>query len=136
MSKTSLELLSEARYVLLTTYRRPNNAAATGEPVSTAVWIARDDDRLLVMTQGATGKAKRIRHTPAVTVQPCSASGKPLPGAPIVAATASIMTGEDALALRDAAFTKKYGFQFRFIRWSHRKRASDAILIELRLPAQ
>ncbi len=104
--------------------------------MSTPVWVAPDDDRLLVMTQGATGKAKRIRHTSRVTLQQCSASGKPFVGAPVVDAMATILTGPDAISLRDAAFTKKYGFQFRFIRWSHRKRSSDAIVVALRLAAQ
>jgi PPOX class probable F420-dependent enzyme len=135
MSTPSLELLSDARYVLLTTYRRPQNAGERGVPVSTAVWIAPEGDHLLVMTQGATGKVKRIGHTPAVTLQPCTTSGKPIAGAPVVEATASILTDAGAIARRDAAFMKKYGFQFRFIRWSHRKRSSDAIVIELRLTA-
>jgi PPOX class probable F420-dependent enzyme len=48
-----------------------------GTPVSTPVWFVADNGHLLVETEADSGKAKRIRANPSVTVSPCSASGKP-----------------------------------------------------------
>ena len=58
------------RYLSITSYKRD------GTPVSTPVWFAEQDGRLLVETDAASGKAKRIRRNPAVRVALCSASGR------------------------------------------------------------
>ena len=63
--------VADAKYVSLTTFRRPVYAASTGAPVSTPVWVVRDGDRLLVTTDASAGKVKRLRHTPAVTLRAC-----------------------------------------------------------------
>ena len=42
----------------------------------TPVWFVEQDGRLLVETDAASGKLKRIRHNPAVLVAACSASGR------------------------------------------------------------
>jgi PPOX class probable F420-dependent enzyme len=55
----------------ITSYRRD------GSGVSTPVWFATEGDRLLVMTDSRSGKVKRIRRNPYVTVAPCSGRGKP-----------------------------------------------------------
>jgi uncharacterized protein len=60
-----------AKYVLATTFRRD------GTPVATAVWAALDAGRLYVWTQTDSGKVKRLRRDPRLTLAPCSASGKP-----------------------------------------------------------
>jgi PPOX class probable F420-dependent enzyme len=44
--------------------------------VSTPVWFATEGDRLLVMTDSKSGKVKRIRRNPYVTIAPCSGRGK------------------------------------------------------------
>src|ERR1019366_656853 len=46
-----------------------------GDPVTTPVWFAADGDRLLVWTEAGSGKVKRLRANPAVTIAPCSVSG-------------------------------------------------------------
>jgi PPOX class probable F420-dependent enzyme len=58
------------RYLSLTTYKRDGTA------VSTPVWFVQDDGRLLIVTDGASGKVKRIRKNPAVRVALCTASGR------------------------------------------------------------
>lgn len=68
---TTLDSLGTANYVLLTTYRRD------GREVATPVWVVRDGDALAVWTQTDSGKVKRIRRTPQVTVAPCTANGRP-----------------------------------------------------------
>jgi PPOX class probable F420-dependent enzyme len=58
------------KYLSITSYRRD------GSGVSTPVWFATEGDRLLVMTAATSGKVKRIRRNPYVTIAPCSARGK------------------------------------------------------------
>ncbi|WP_406229866.1 PPOX class F420-dependent oxidoreductase [Nocardia sp. NBC_01009] len=67
----TLGAVGKADYVLLTTFRKD------GTPVATAVWAAADAGKLYVWTVTDSWKVKRLRRNPAVTVQPCSASGKP-----------------------------------------------------------
>ena len=59
------------KYLSITSYRRD------GSGVSTPVWFAAEDERLLVMTDSRSGKVKRIRRNPYVTIAPCSGRGKP-----------------------------------------------------------
>ena len=59
------------KYLSITSYRRD------GSGVSTPVWFATEGDRLLVMTDSKSGKVKRIRRNPYVTIAPCSGRGKP-----------------------------------------------------------
>jgi uncharacterized protein len=58
------------KYASLTTFRK------TGIPVRTPVWFAEGDGKLYVMTRNDSGKYKRIRNNPSVTVAPCNMSGK------------------------------------------------------------
>ncbi len=52
--------LSDEKYIAATTYRK------NGDPVTTPTWVvALDDDRIGFWTSSATGKAKRLRATPA-----------------------------------------------------------------------
>ncbi|HEY3753788.1 MAG TPA: PPOX class F420-dependent oxidoreductase [Pseudonocardiaceae bacterium] len=66
-----LDRLAEAKYVLLTTFRKD------GRAVPTPVWVARDGDELVVYTAPDAGKVKRIRRDGAVRVGPCDVRGKP-----------------------------------------------------------
>jgi PPOX class probable F420-dependent enzyme len=73
----------------LTTYKRD------GTGVATPVWFVEQGGQLLIQTDGTSGKVKRIRANPKVTVAACSASGRvrttPRPGrAKIVEAPADI----------------------------------------------
>ncbi len=63
--------ISRAKYVRLTTFRRD------GTPVPTAVHIVVDGDTAFFRTWNTTGKAKRLRHTPAVLVAPSTMRGHP-----------------------------------------------------------
>ena len=94
--------LGDEQYVLLTTTRR------SGVDVPTPVWVARDGDALIVTTGADSGKVKRIRHTPRVTLQGCDRSGGPHEDARVVFARATI--------LDDEVFLEKYGAQYRAIR--------------------
>jgi uncharacterized protein len=58
------------KYLSLTTYRRDGTAVAT------PVWFVEDGDHLFVTTGATSGKVKRIRRNPAVTVAACNGMGK------------------------------------------------------------
>lgn len=62
--------VSKAQYVLLTTFTKD------GRPKPTPIWIARDGDRALVITEKNAWKVKRIRNTPRVTLAICDMKGK------------------------------------------------------------
>jgi PPOX class probable F420-dependent enzyme len=58
------------RYLSNTSYKRD------GQSVATPVWFVWRDGRLLVQTDAASGKVKRIRRDPQVRVAICTASGR------------------------------------------------------------
>jgi PPOX class probable F420-dependent enzyme len=135
VASSDLRYLADSKYVALTTFRRPTDGAERGVGVSTPVWIAGVDDRLLVMTQAETGKVKRVRHTPDVALQACTQRGIPRAGAPVVLGSARIRTDAEAFAERDASFTRKYGLIFRLFRLLGRRRSAESVILEITLPA-
>ena len=68
----AFEHLTDAKYCLLTTYRR------TGDNVGTPVWFVRDGDSILVCTDDPSGKIRRMRRDPRVDVAACSWRGRRL----------------------------------------------------------
>ena len=103
--------LGRERYISVTTFRRDES------PVATPVWAVADSGRLYVWTGAQTGKAKRIRNNPAVTVAPCTARGKPTgPAAPARAQIVSPASRPQVFPLLLA----KYGIQLRATIWARR----------------
>ena len=70
--------VSRAQYVSLTTFTKD------GRPKPVPVWIARDGDRALVITEKNAWKVKRIRNTPRVTLAVCDMKGR-VKGEPVEA---------------------------------------------------
>jgi PPOX class probable F420-dependent enzyme len=101
--------LADAPFVLLTTFRR------SGVGVSTPVWVGADGDELLVTTRGTTGKVKRIRNNPRVTLVVCDRVGNVSPGAIAVEANAVIETDDAAIARLVEVIEHKYGDAYRRI---------------------
>lgn len=82
--------ITDEKYVLLTTFRKDGTAVAV------PVWIVRMPDGTGGFTTEAdTGKVKRIRNNPSVTLQPCGMRGKVRPGSAVVSATAEVLVGPD-----------------------------------------
>jgi PPOX class probable F420-dependent enzyme len=101
--------LADEKYVVLITTRR------NGQAVPTPVWIAPlADGRAGFTTDLTSGKVKRIRNNPAVTLQPCNMRGKVTPGSTIVTATAEVLTGADADAITKA-IGRKYRVMTKFL---------------------
>lgn len=97
--------LGTETYVSLTTFKRD------GTPVSTPVWVARDDGQLLVHTAAQSWKVKRIRRDKHVRVAACGYNGK---------VHGETFDGEAAI-LTDTARVqeleaRKYGFFYRVVR--------------------
>lgn len=125
MDNTPLSELAAQPCVLLTTFRR------TGEGVGTPVWLARDGDRLLITTDAASGKVKRLRHTERVQLVPCSMSGVVQQGAEPVTAVAAVHEDAETLAALEAALLGKYGFRYRMIRLGKRLRRNAGASVAL-----
>ena len=84
-----------SRYVSLTTYRKD------GTPVATPVWHVPDGAELWIVTEAGTGKVKRIRNNPQVSVTPCSIRGRVAPGAPTLTGTARLLDADGTARARD-----------------------------------
>lgn len=121
---SSLLALADAEYVSLTTYRK------SGEGVPTAVWAARDGDSLVIRTADGSGKIKRIRSNPRVTLAPCTASGKVAPDAPHAEGIASIEAFTPEI---DALFAQKYKLMYKLIGLRRRGR-SDTVVVRVAPP--
>lgn len=98
-----MSALPHSTYVSLTTFRR------TGVPVSTPVWAAPDGETLVVWTRADSGKVKRLRHTPRVTVAPCDVRGRTTGAA--VDGLAEFVPGTGR-AQAIAALRRTYGLKF------------------------
>jgi PPOX class probable F420-dependent enzyme len=95
------EEIARSRYVSLATYRRDGTAVAT------PVWQVVNGAELLVVTDAGTGKVKRIRNNPAVTVAVCDFRGRVAPGAARVTGTARLLDDTGTQAAR-ALLARKY----------------------------
>lgn len=111
-----IDALAGERYVLVTTFRRD------GTPVPTAVWAVADGDALAIWTVTTSGKVKRIRNNPEVTVAPCDLRGKPRGEA--VRARAEVLSPQNTDRVRDL-LRKKYGLQARLTLLGSRLRRGD-----------
>jgi PPOX class probable F420-dependent enzyme len=92
--------VSKAKYVLLTTFTKD------GRPKPTPIWIARDGDRAVVITEKNAWKVKRIRNTPRVTLAVCDMKGR-VKGDPVEAVATVLDDSQTDDVYR--AITKRYG---------------------------
>jgi hypothetical protein len=114
-------------FISITTFKRD------GTPVSTPVWVAGDDGRLLVHSAANTWKVKRIRRDGHVRVAPCGATGKVRGEA--FDAEATILADT---ALVKALEVRKYGLIYRVIglfraisRGLRRRPTPESVTIEI-----
>jgi uncharacterized protein len=97
---TIVERLGAEKYVSVVTFRR------NGTPVATPIWVVRDGDALAIWTGADTGKVKRLRNNPEVTVAACDLRGRVRGEA--VNGRAELMSAEDTERVR-GLIIKKYG---------------------------
>jgi uncharacterized protein len=90
----TLEALSGAKTILLTTYKR------VGTPVSTPVSIAFAGGRAFFRTWHKAWKTRRLANNPEVEVAPCTLNGEP--AGPAIHAPATLLSGDDKRLARRA----------------------------------
>ena len=117
--------VSKAQYVLLTTFTKD------GRPKPTPIWIARDGDRALVITEKNSWKVKRIRNTPRVTLAVCDMRGN-VKG-PEVEAVATVLDDSHTEAVYQA-INKRYGLIGRIFNFFSKLRggAKRTVGLEIR----
>jgi hypothetical protein len=95
--------IADEKYVSVTTTKR------NGEKVSTPVWVVElSDGRIGFLTEADSGKVKRIRNYPDLTLQPCDSRGKVRAGTSPDAAVGTVVRGADVPAFSEA-LRAKYG---------------------------
>ena len=104
MASDTFDALKGHRYVRMSTFRK------SGEAVPTPVWFARVGEVLYVVTGRETGKARRIRNNPEVTIAPSNFRGRPR--GPEIRARARL-TEQQRGDPADRALHQKYGWQYR-----------------------
>ena len=128
MTSPGFLALGDENFVSLTTFRK------SGVGVSTPVWIAREGDALIVTTPSRSGKVKRLRNNPRVTLSPSSRMGKVDDGAPVVEGTAELIEDAAAVERMGATFLAKYKLEYRIFLWIERRgKHGQAQRIKLRL---
>ena len=65
----TIDDLAAGKYISLATYKKD------GTRVATPVWVTREGDHLYVITEAASGKAKRLRNSSRAQVAPCDMRG-------------------------------------------------------------
>ena len=123
--------IADEKYVSITTYRK------NGDAVSSPVWIAPlPDGTAGFTTEDGSGKVKRIRNNPQVTLQACSVRGAVKPGTPVVQATAEVLLGDAAQPVRDA-IAGKYRVMVTFFKvgelWRTIRRKPEPVVCAIRL---
>lgn len=102
---TTFDQLSSAQYANLTTFRR------NGTAVPTPMWFAiyEPTGTIYIETGATSGKVKRIRHTPRVTLARCTANGKVM--GDLIKGQARVVTDTEEIFIAKGALHRKYGFQ-------------------------
>jgi PPOX class probable F420-dependent enzyme len=97
--------LADEKYISFTTFRK------SGQPVSTPVWLVPvSDGRIGFWTAMGTGKTKRLKNNPQVTVQPSDARGRVKEGTPVQSGTAELVQSGRLFDEVQARVREKYGF--------------------------
>jgi len=107
-----IEALAKGKYLSLTTFKKDGSAVAT------PVWLVREGDALLVVTQASSAKVRRIRNDPKVLLAPCDARGR-MKGEQV----AGMAVPQDPVETKriTALICKRYGF----LGWMLTRRGSD-----------
>ncbi len=114
------------RYMLLTTFR------ADGTPVTTPMDVYRVHEGLFFVTDGRSGKAKRIRYDPHVTVCPSGIRGTPI--GPTMRGRVRVLSEEEA-ARAAKAFERIHPVVSRIARRRWKQLGAPIIICEV-LPAR
>ncbi len=104
--------ISDEKYVASTTFRK------SGTGVPTATWIVPlDGDRVGFWTSSKSGKYKRLRDDPKITLQPSDSRGRVRAGSSPVEGTAELATSGTDFDAIQAKIRAKYGFMVTMSRF-------------------
>ncbi|MFD0262376.1 PPOX class F420-dependent oxidoreductase [Kitasatospora indigofera] len=92
--RRTLDALTRARYVSLTTFRKD------GTPVATPVWHVVDRGMLYVWTEADSWKVKRLLREPRAEVVVCDVRGRIKPGAAEAVGTGRLLDADGAEKVR------------------------------------
>lgn len=124
VSNPEVERLASAKYISLTTFRKD------GTPVATPVWVTTEEGYLLVITDGNSGKVKRLRRDQHVTVAPCDVRGN-LQGDP-VRGVATVITNPELIERAEELVQQRYGMMARVLRLMSKIRGGrDSVVIAI-----
>jgi PPOX class probable F420-dependent enzyme len=101
--------LADEKFVSLTTFKK------SGEKVSSAMWLARDGDALVVWTPADSWKVKRIRRDSRVELTPCGRTGKVTAAAETTSGSATVDADPTETARVRGLIKAKYGVEFHVI---------------------
>jgi len=118
--------VSKAQYVSLTTFTKD------GRPKPTAIWIARDGDRALVITEKNAWKVKRIRNTARVTLAVCDRRGNVKGDA--VEAVATVLDDSETDSVYQAII-ERYGLVGRIFSIFSKLRGGNGRVVGLEIRA-
>ena len=118
----ALVALSDFDCLNLTTFRK------TGVPVVTTVWFALDAGKLYIWTARDSGKVKRIRNNPLVSVAPSSHMGKAR--GPAIEAVARILDSSEE-EVPERLMNSKYGWMKKLFELVWRLRGQAHVYLEL-----
>ncbi len=113
---SAIDALGKARYVSLETFRK------NGTGVQTPVWVARDEDQLVIFTNGDSYKVKRLRRNSKIRIAACTVRGA-LKG-PWHDGSGRVVEDEAEKQSVLRALHKKYGWQMTLSDWGARLRGS------------
>ncbi len=118
--------LSSQQYVSLTTYRKD------GTPVATPVWVVGYENDVAIWTNAKSGKVKRMRRNPTVTLAPCTVRGR-VTGEP-VAGRARLLSTEDNARVQ-ALIRRKYWLTGWLVTWRARRRPDSTVSYAITMSA-
>src|SRR5215218_6899239 len=96
--------LEDEKYLAFTTFRK------NGDPVSTPTWVVPvSDGRVGFWTAMGSGKTKRLKNDPRVTLQASDLRGRTKEGSPVVTGTAELVQSGRLFDEVHASIRRKYG---------------------------
>jgi PPOX class probable F420-dependent enzyme len=117
MNRAEVERLARGKYLSLTTYKKD------GAAIATPVWVARDADELVVITDAGSGKAKRISNSGRVEIAPCDVRGRI--NGPSVSGHARLTDSSGTTRIENQ-IKRKYGLQYTAIGLMEKLRRREA----------
>jgi uncharacterized protein len=105
------QTISQEKYVSVATFRK------TGVAVPTATWVVPlDGGRVGLLTSSASGKVKRLRNNPSVTLQPSDVRGRVRAGTTPVIGTVELVTSGPDFEAITSKMKAKYGLMVPIMR--------------------